>query len=354
MAQIIAMFNHKGGVSKTTSTFHLGWMLAEQGAPVLLVDADPQCNLSGLIMDFGGPDRFEQFYIDDPQRNIMAGLSPAFESKPQLIEPMDPVPVEGCPNLYLMPGHLRLSEYETTLSMAHEFSASLLPLKNVPGSIYQLFEATAAKIGAEIVVVDMNPSLSAINQNILMTASYFIIPTSPDYFSVMALNSLAAVLPRWAQWYRTALANPVLKESVYKLPDSSPKLLGTIIQNYRPRDNRPTSAFLPWIDKIQETVRGSLGDALRAASMAYPVETYGESLMKNGLTLAMIPNFNSLVASSQAKRKPVFALTQEDVRQAGTVWDTTSGNIDAFREKYGDLAGIVYRLISTNNVESPH
>jgi cellulose biosynthesis protein BcsQ len=216
MAQIIAMFNHKDGVSKTTCTFHLGWMLAEKGTPVLLVDADPQCNLSGLIMDFGGLDRLEQLYIDDPQRNIMAGLPPAFESKPQLIEAMDPVSVEGCRNLYLMPGHLRLSEYKTTLSMAHEFSTSLLPLKNVPGSIYHLFEATAAKIDAEIVVVDMNPSLSAINLNILMTANYFIIPTSPDYFSVMALNSLAAVLPRWAQWYRIALTNPVLKDSVYK------------------------------------------------------------------------------------------------------------------------------------------
>ena len=39
--KIISLFNHKGGVSKTTTTFHLGWMLAILGKRVMIVDADP-------------------------------------------------------------------------------------------------------------------------------------------------------------------------------------------------------------------------------------------------------------------------------------------------------------------------
>jgi len=50
----IALFNHKGGVSKTTTTFNLGWMLASQGHRVVLVDADPQCSLSGLVLGSKG------------------------------------------------------------------------------------------------------------------------------------------------------------------------------------------------------------------------------------------------------------------------------------------------------------
>ena len=42
----IALFNHKGGVSKTTSAYHLAWMLTKLGKRVLLVDGDSQCNLS--------------------------------------------------------------------------------------------------------------------------------------------------------------------------------------------------------------------------------------------------------------------------------------------------------------------
>src|SRR5262249_25839931 len=99
----IALFNHKGGVSKTTTAFNLVWMLALKGHRVVLVDADPQCNLSGLVLGYKGQTEFESFYENEPQRNIRAGLAPAFESRPKAIEPIDCVPVEGIKNLFLLP-----------------------------------------------------------------------------------------------------------------------------------------------------------------------------------------------------------------------------------------------------------
>ena len=66
MAQRIALFNHKGGVSKTTTTFNLGWMLTSKGKKVILVDADPQCNLTGIVLGFTGITEFEQFYEKKP------------------------------------------------------------------------------------------------------------------------------------------------------------------------------------------------------------------------------------------------------------------------------------------------
>ena len=41
----IAIFNHKGGVSKTTTAFHLAWALSKKQKRVLMVDSDSQCNL---------------------------------------------------------------------------------------------------------------------------------------------------------------------------------------------------------------------------------------------------------------------------------------------------------------------
>ena len=52
MVKSICMFNHKGGVSKTTTTFNLGWSMASKGKKVLMVDLDAQCNLSGLVLGF--------------------------------------------------------------------------------------------------------------------------------------------------------------------------------------------------------------------------------------------------------------------------------------------------------------
>ena len=55
MASQIALFNHKGGVSKTTTTFNLGWMLAKKGKKVIIVDCDPQCNLTGMVLGLKKP-----------------------------------------------------------------------------------------------------------------------------------------------------------------------------------------------------------------------------------------------------------------------------------------------------------
>ena len=49
--EIITLFNNKGGVSKTTTTFNIAWKLAQSGKRVLMVDADPQCNLTELVIN---------------------------------------------------------------------------------------------------------------------------------------------------------------------------------------------------------------------------------------------------------------------------------------------------------------
>jgi cellulose biosynthesis protein BcsQ len=94
----LIFFNHKGGVSKTTTTFNLGWKLAEKGNRVLLVDADPQCNLTGLILQ----DNFEEYYINDSTKynNLKDGVSPAFDSKPEAIRAFDCYNVPQNTNLY--------------------------------------------------------------------------------------------------------------------------------------------------------------------------------------------------------------------------------------------------------------
>src|SRR3954452_9283514 len=117
MTALIALFNHKGGVSKTTTTFNLGWALAVQGKRVLIVDADPQCNLTGTALGLNDEDDFEAFYRNNPQSNIVAGLNPVFQGAQT---PLVPVPVASTqqPNLFLLAGHIDLSLYETQLAVA--------------------------------------------------------------------------------------------------------------------------------------------------------------------------------------------------------------------------------------------
>src|SRR5258708_38577818 len=80
MAPIIALFNHKGGVSKTTTAFNLGWAMAERGKRVLIVDGDPQCNLTGTVLGFDGVSDFSAFYKKYPEANISTCLEPIFKA----------------------------------------------------------------------------------------------------------------------------------------------------------------------------------------------------------------------------------------------------------------------------------
>jgi len=343
MAYKISLFNHKGGVSKTTTAFNLSWMIATMGSRVVLVDADPQCNLTGMVLGYRG-DSLEEFYRKHPEKNIKDALAPAFESRPRPIEPVECVPVRGCDGLFLIPGHLRLAEYEVTLGIAQELSGSIQTLHNLPGAISHLINITAEQVGADYVVIDMNPSLGSINQNLLMTSDFFIVPTNPDYFSLMAIDSLMNFLPKWRSWAEKAASLPVLRQAEYPFPAVVPKFLGTVMQKYRPRGGSPARAFQEWIDRINEAVCNGLAATLRREGMLLDSHAYEEAGLES-YCLAQIPDFNSLIAISQQTQTPVFALTEKEIPQTGTVLETTLRSRDHFRQMFSNLADKVLKLI---------
>lgn len=344
MTKRIALFNHKGGVSKTTTTFNLGWMLATKGKKVIMVDTDPQCNLTGMVLGYRGPDDFEKFYKKEEKRNIRYGLSPAFESRPTPIEAVDCVPVKGQSGLFLLPGHIRLSEYEVTLGIAQELSGTIQTLQNLPGAISNLLDLTARKFKADYVLIDMNPSLSSINQNLLTTSHFFMVPTSPDYFSVMAIDSLSSVIPNWYLWVKKVHSLSILKDAAYPFPQINPKFIGTIIQNYRPRGELPAGAFQKWINEINARVRDKFVPTLDKLNMLLPKEKYKMQNLNSGLCLATISDFNALVAQSQRAKAPVFALTPKQIGQSGIVLDRTIKARDRFKKIFCELADKVIGL----------
>ncbi|MBS3027715.1 MAG: AAA family ATPase [Dolichospermum sp. DET50] len=348
MVQKIALFNHKGGVSKTTTTFNLGWMLAAKGKRVILVDTDPQCNLTGIALKEETEDdeaRIENIY--NTHSNIKTGLAPAFESQPRAIEAVDCIQIEGQEGLFLLPGHVGFAEYEVTLGIAQELTGSIHALKNLPGAISDLLEKTANKFNADYILIDMSPSLGAINQNLLMISDFFLVPTTADFFSVMAIDSLARILPKWCAWARKASANPILKEANYPFPEFSLKFLGTIVQNYRIIRGKETTAFQTWIEKIENTVSKTLKPMLEKNNLLLPNQVYNQQGINGSFTMTKISNFNSLIALSQEHCTPIYALTPEQLDQHGIVLEANQKKQEEFRETFSDLADKIIALSST-------
>lgn len=374
MAKIIAVFNHKGGVSKTTTTFNLGWMLARQGKRVILVDADPQCNLTGVILGLNAEwppedvseEEYDEssrefsatqeatadFWTTNAHRTLHGALRPAFESEPRLLEPVDVIAIDKRPGLFLLPGHLRLGEYDVTLSVAQELSGSLLPLRNVPGAAHFLLQITAEAVGADYILIDMSPSLGALNQNLVTISDLLLVPTAPDYFSMMALQSLAQVLPRWARWARNASQNEVLTTASYPFPAPRLKLAGTVIQRYRlyrspSNDNpygTPTGPFRAWIHKVADAMETQFVPAMDAAGLTFTPEEYAAADIPDNGVLAQIQEFNSLLPKSQEHRVPVYELTAAQLQQVGVVLEGSQRQIVSLERIFQSLATRVNAL----------
>ena len=326
-------------------------MLADKGKRVILVDTDPQCNLTGMALGEGTEDDEERIQkIYNTTSNIKTGLAPAFESQPRAIEAVDCIPIQGRDDLFLLPGNVGLAEYEVTLGIAQELSGSIQTLKNLPGSINDLLEKTATKFNADYMLIDMSPSLGSINQNLLMISDFFLVPTTADFFSVMAIDSLAKVLPKWYAWAKSASSLQILKEANYPFPDITLRFLGTIVQNYRIIRGKETVAFQTWIEKIEKTVSDKLIPTLRQSNMMLPDQAYREQKLNDSLSLAKISNFNSLIALSQEHRTPVYALTPQQLGQTGIVLEQNQKKQEEFRQTFSDLADKIIALSSESSI----
>ena len=347
MPSVISLFNHKGGVSKTTTTFNLGWMIARKGQRVLMVDCDPQCNLTGMVLGFEHLDSATSIEgaSEGYPLNIRDALAPAFESRPSLIKPVKCVHVPGNDKLFLLPGHIGLAEYDVTLGIAQELSGSLVTLRNLPGSLRYLIDKTVEQLEIDIVLIDMSPSLGAVNQNLLTTSEFFLVPMHPDYFAMMAIESLAAVLPKWKAWSQAAKSLPILREAEYPFPNVSPMFLGYVIQKYRPRSGVPSAAFQEWIAQIETDVAERLLPALRQVGMVLPDRVYHKAGQEPHEPLLQMPDFNSLIARSQEHRAPIFELTDDQLKQEGVVLEITKNSMNQFRELFSEAADRVLNIV---------
>ncbi|UWX67238.1 AAA family ATPase [Empedobacter stercoris] len=330
----LIFFNHKGGVSKTTTSFNLGWKLAELGNKVLLVDADPQCNLTGLILK----DSFEEYYIEDitKNNNLKDGVSPAFESKPEAISSFDCYQVPRNQNIYLLPGHPNLTELEPQLSFAQNSNNAFSTMQNLPGAFNSLIELMVEKYNIDFVIFDVNPGLGAINQNLFSISDLFLIPTNPDPFSLMAIKTLSFVLPRWgiqAQQMHTMFSN-----SSYPFPQKTPKLGGLLIQRFNIRNGKPNAPFRNNMDEILEEVDSSLVPALNSSNMLLNNDAYLNNIIPNHYCIAEIPDFQSLIQKSSQLGIPVFAIEDEEMGHSGTVLNQMKDKRDFFNNMFNDFA----------------
>lgn len=348
MTKVITLYNHKGGVSKTTTTFNLAHYLAIQGKRVLAIDADPQCNLTELMLakEIAEIDLIEQ---ETGQEQSLKGTSLLELLKPRIdgdvpsIETSSVHTIEINDNLELLRGDVSLNSIEDALAEAHiQRFSNKTHEKRTYVALGDLLDRYGSDNSIDYILIDVGPSSGALTRACFLACDGFFVPTAPDRFNVQAIGTLSSIIKRWMDEHRQIYQNFLDLELPIK--SGLPKFLGVILQNYKVRGGKPKPSYQMWMDRIPAKCENSLFPVLSSFSTDEHDMTSG--LHGNKIVATSIRDFESLAPLMQECGKPIFSLTSDDTRVmtpnnqpwSGNVWASTVERKDEYRKCINELA----------------
>ncbi|ASC71810.1 Sporulation initiation inhibitor protein Soj [Halomicronema hongdechloris C2206] len=329
-APIIAFFNNKGGVGKTSLVYHLAWMYFDLGLRVLAADLDPQANLTSAFLD---EDRLEQVWEEEQGFNtVFRCVRPLLRGIGDLANPELESIDDG---LNLLIGDLQLSGFEDELSSQWP---DCLDGKErafrVISAFWRLLSKASASSKADIVLIDLGPNLGAINRAALISADYVVVPLSPDLFSLQGLKNLGPTLRRWREeWKERIPKNPAPD---LMLPAGNMQPIGYVILQHGVRFDRPVKAFQRWVERIPNVYH---------SDVVYTENDNVIDLSKDSSRLALIKHYQSLMPMAQASRKPIFHLKPAD----GAI----GAHVAAVQNVYWDFRELAQKIAIRVGVDIP-
>lgn len=324
--QIIAFFNHKGGVGKTTMLFNTAIEMGRLGKRVLMVDLDAQANLTAISVP---DDVLEGLYEPDADALTVAhGFAPLVGGSGDMFPPEALVVRDR--TVWLAAGDLQLSEFESILPSA--WTESLAGNERgfrVTSAPYRLMTELAEMVDADYVFVDLGPNVGALNRAVLLGSDYLIVPMASDLFSIRALPSVGNSLNTWIGQWETAKSMAPANLS-FELPPGKPKVLGYVSQQFNIYRGEATSAFSRWIEQIPHALETGLLSPLLSWSDGRG-KTLADPAHELGASMGDLKNFHSLVPHAQTLRQAIFELSADEVIRGGQITRARNSE-EQFRE----------------------
>jgi chromosome partitioning protein len=328
--RVVAFFNHKGGVGKTTLVYNTGLALASQGKKVIFIDLDAQANLTTAAIR---PDEVEK--ILESETTIYSSLRPVIDGSGSF---SDPAPMQIRDTAWIVPGDIRLSEFEEICPQGWtDALAGNSRGFQVSTTIYRLIASASATVGADYVFLDLGPNVGALNRISILSANGFVVPLAPDLFSLTALPSVGKSTSLWVEEWRAAIGSLQRRGTTlnFDLPLGNPSPLGYISQQFAVYRQAPAAAYKRWTERIPEAYEDGIRKPLAGVQVRIP-----DSPSKIG----EVRNLSSLIPMAQRMHSAVFELTGSEAR--GAQYTRARDTYSLFT----DIAGkIVDRLDSVSN-----
>lgn len=294
-ATTLTLFNHKGGVGKTTLTVNLAFSLARLGKRVLLVDADPQCNLTSYLVESDVVDRLLDDSDGPKGRTIWSSLKPLFNSGGQ-VKPIAPLERSG--GLFLVPGDIRLSEYEVALSQSWTDCLQ----RRIRGftetsAISDIANSCAQSSGADYILYDVGPNIGPLNRAVILSSDYFVVPAACDHFSTRALKTLGHAV---ASWIRDWDVISRLAPSGIPMISGTPQYMGYVLQKFRMYGGEITSDHKVFARELDKRSYSDIVSVLREIDSSIAPGS------ASSFNLGQIKDFSSLAAIAQTQGAALF------------------------------------------------
>ena len=337
--KIVSLFNNKGGVGKTTLAYHLSCALAEMGNRVLMIDLDPQCNLTlcgvqeeRLFEIWEGENEFVEDFESAMSRMSQNDLNNYLNTPHTihfLLKPTEdgqsefaavPPPIALRQNLYLIPGRLTINQYESVISerWSDVYRGDALSVRTIT-RIRTIAEDYAARYGFDYIIIDTSPSLGVLNKTIISTVDGFLIPALPDMFSLYGIRNIGSSLRIWKREF-DIIYSLLSEPKRNKFPDHFVRFLGYTIYNAKKYTGNPNpwnlaQAHYNYAQQIPGMIRNFIPAEVRNHLTNDYVETPigGTSVMHT---------HNTLPAMAQKYNCPLWAVPDApnlDARDANTI-----------------------------------
>ncbi len=249
--RIIVFSNQKGGVGKTTCTRELGIYLASTslntsstiGRRILLIDCDPQANLSKSL-------------VEEPEAGLYEALTGhCFELK------------EISLNLSLLAGDIKLAGLEK--SLIGELDAYTRMRELLEQGSFQKFD---------YILIDSPPSLGVLTINALTAANHLVIPMNPAIYSLQGTNDLMATVAKVRKNLNPELElTGVIINAFDQIPVITRQIKEEIISSFGEKVFRTS---ISKTIKIEEAIAGRHGVILKESKVSEEIKLIGAELME--------------------------------------------------------------------------
>ncbi len=309
----IAFFNNKGGVGKTTLATNVASDLAGRGNRVLLVDVDPQCNSTTLILGDAYTEFLLQNNSDRETKDLAQVLAPFSEDLPEIDKS---VSIWGATdnrfNVDVLAGSTEVAVIEDDLSSSWSQAKSGKKGGYIRTRWVDQFMVTYGT-NYDYVIFDLAPSLGALNRTVLLSVDYFVIPMSADIFSILGIRNIDTWITKWADQLEDAhgsleKAHPGWKSDMAKYgiraEHKNAAVIGYTLQQYITKSKqgvrRPTAAFEELIEMVPSEITENLS------------KFFAPALDQEKIHLGDVPSMYSLVPLAQTANCPIGGLKSGD------------------------------------------